>query len=117
MKTSELKKLIKDSVKEAMDDVIKDILLEAVKSNKTQIVENQSSHQIPQVNLSSTPPPKSQIDIRNSYMDVLNETSMKYTSKDVSQPFIPTSNVDPINGALPEGELGMDQIMSLMNTK
>ena len=36
MKTSELKKLIKESVREAIKEELKDILLEAVKSNKSQ---------------------------------------------------------------------------------
>jgi hypothetical protein len=30
-------------------------------------------------------------------------------------PFRAAGPVDPVNGQLPEGELGLDQIMSLMN--
>jgi len=117
MKTSQLKTLIKESVKEAMDDVLKDILLEALKSNKNTITE---SHNIPPVNLSSTsetPSPKSRMDARNSYMAALDETMISRTSQDVSQPFIPPVNSDVINGALPEGQVGMDQIMNLMNQR
>jgi hypothetical protein len=30
-------------------------------------------------------------------------------------PFTPSGPIDPVNGKLPEGELGLDQIMGLMN--
>jgi len=32
-------------------------------------------------------------------------------------PFRPTGPVDPVNGSLPEGEVGLDMIMGLMNNK
>jgi hypothetical protein len=34
-----------------------------------------------------------------------------------SVPFNPSGPVDPINGSLPEGNVGLDQIMALMNKK
>ena len=40
MKQSEFKKLIKESVREAIQEELKDILLEAVKGNKQSIVES-----------------------------------------------------------------------------
>jgi hypothetical protein len=55
------------------------------------------------------------MDLRSKYADVLGETAMSFTSNDVAQPFRPQG--DPINGNLGTGELGMDQIMSLLNTK
>ena len=54
------------------------------------------------------------MDRRQSYMDVLGETAMSFTSQDVAR-FNPGVNVDPVNGQLPEGDLGMDQIMNLMS--
>jgi hypothetical protein len=48
-------------------------------------------------------------------MDVLGETALSFTSND-AQTFNPRG-VDPINGSLPSGELGMDQIMNLMSPK
>jgi hypothetical protein len=108
MKTSELKNLIKEAVREAIKEELKEILLEAIKSPKSQINE----HMIPQVNLSSSSP-QTMIDKRRAYQDVINQTSLNFSSKDISQPFIPTQT-DPINGALPSGELSMDQIMNLM---
>jgi hypothetical protein len=54
------------------------------------------------------------MDLRSKYMDVLGETALSFTSNDVPNGFIPQS-VDPINGNLGTGELGMDQIMKLMS--
>ena len=48
-------------------------------------------------------------------MDVLGETALGFTSKDV-QKFNPQGAGDTTspNGQLPAGEVGMDQIMNLM---
>ena len=66
MKSSEFKKLIKEAVREVIQEELKDILLEAVRAPKTQIVKE---HMIPQVDISSKP-----IDItmdkKKAYMDV-----------------------------------------------
>lgn len=111
MKSIELKKFIKQAVKEAIQEELKDILLEAVRTPKTQVV---NEHSIPQVNLSSKPIEISQ-DRRQSYMDILGETALSFTSQDV-QKFSP-QGVDPVNGTLPSGDVGMDQIMNLMNPR
>ena len=49
-------------------------------------------------------------------MDILGETALSYTSKDVPQKFNPQGAGDTTspNGQLPSGEVGMDQIMNLM---
>ena len=108
MKSSEFKKLIKEDVREVIQEELKDILLEAVRAPKTQIVKE---HMVPQVDISSKP-----IDItmdkKKAYMDILGETALNFTSRDV-QKFSP-QGVDPVNGSLPEGEVGMDQIMNLI---
>ena len=109
MKANELKKMIKDAVKEAIQDELKEILLEAVKSPKQVINEN-----------INTPPPSptpqiSSVETRQKYMDVLDQTALNYTSKDVHK-FNPQGAGDTTspNGQLPSGEVGMDQIMNLM---
>ena len=109
MKISDLKRFIKESVKEAIQEELKDILLEAVRTPK-QIV-RESYTPPPTVN---PPIPSITMDRRQSYMDVLGETAMSFTSQDVAR-FNPGVNVDPVNGQLPEGDLGMDQIMNLMS--
>jgi hypothetical protein len=108
MKSTELKKFIKEAVKEAIQEELKDILLEAVRTPKTQIVRE---HIIPQIDISSKPPDIT-MDKRKAYMDILGETALNITSQDIPK-FTPQA-VDSINGALPNGEVGMDQIMNLM---
>jgi len=113
MKTEILKKLIKEAVKEAIQDELKDILLEAVKAPKTQIVRESIQPTI----TPSTPPPPSYteptMDIKQKYTDIMGETAISMTSKDVSS-FNP-QGADPINGNLGEGSVGMDTIMGLLN--
>jgi hypothetical protein len=110
MKSTDFKKIIKEAVREAIQEELKDILLEAVKAPKQVIRE------------AYNPPPRTPepsftqptMDLKSKYMDILGETALSFTSNDVQQPFKPQS-VDPINGSLGEGEIGMDQIMKLMS--
>ena len=111
MKSTDFKKLIKEAVREAIQEELKDILLEAVRSPK-QVVKESYSPPSQTSQPSYAPPP---IDFRSKYAEVLGETAMSFTSQDV-QPFRPQVS-DPINGNLGSGELGMDQIMGLLNTK
>jgi len=114
MKTSELKKFLKEAVKEAIQEELKDILLEAVRSPKIPInggYGNVNEHSIPPPNISSKPA-EITMDKRKAYMDILGETALNFTSQDVPK-FTP-QNVDSINGSLPAGDVGMDQIMSLI---
>ena len=112
MKATELKKFIKEAVKEAIQEELKDILLEAVKNPNPVIVHESYT---PAPTTSPSIPPIT-MDKRQAYMDVLGETALSFTSKDVSR-FNPGVNADPVNGSLPEGELGMDQIMNLMSNR
>ena len=114
MKSTELKKFIKDAVREAIQEELKDILLEAVRSPK-QVVRESFSPTVPvqpAVNPSFTPPT---MDFRSKYAEALGETAMSFTSNDVNK-FNPRG-ADPLSGNLPGGELGMDQSMGLLNTK
>jgi hypothetical protein len=56
------------------------------------------------------------MDTRKAYMDVMNETALSFTSRDAQAPFRPQVS-DPVNGNLGAGEVGMDQIMNLLNSK
>jgi hypothetical protein len=111
MKTDGLKRLIKEAVREAIQEELKDILLEAVRSPKQIIRESIQPIETPKP--SFTQPT---MDLRSKYKDVLGETALSFTSNDVQQPFRPQSS-DPVNGNLGTGDVGMDQIMSLLNTK
>lgn len=111
MKVTELKKFIKEAVKESMTEVLGEILLEALRNPKQSPIIKESY--TPQVDISSNP--KSALDARKAYEEVLQETSLNFTSNDV-QRFSP-QGIDPLNGTLPQGDLGMDQIMNLMKVK
>jgi hypothetical protein len=111
MKTDGLKKLIKEAVREAIQEELKDILLEAVRSPKTIVRESIQPIETPKPTFTQPT-----MDLRSKYKDVLGETALSFTSNDVQSTFRPQSS-DPVNGNLGTGEVGMDQIMGLLNTK
>ena len=106
MKSQVLKSLIKEAVKEAIQEELREILLEAVKAPKQTIVETPSKV------IKSVPVTE---DRRAKYADILGETAASFTSADVKPRFNPQGTMP--GGDLPPGELGMDQIMGLMNKK
>ena len=112
MKSTHFKKIIKEAVKEAIQEELKDILLEAVKTSKTQpINENKTNNTI-----HSNPSfESSTINVKQKYSDIMNETALSMNSGDVAK-FSP-QGVDPVNGNLGEGELSMDTITNLLNSK
>ena len=124
MKLSQLKSIVKDAVKEAIQEEMKDILLEAVKSPKQTIYENRMGTPTTDV-AAPTPSPtnpvatKTREEIRESYMSVLggmmpgangtisantNSMPLQVTSTDTASP----------NGKLPEGDVPMDMIMGFV---
>ena len=121
MKTEALKKIIKEAVREAIQEELKEVLLEAVKAPKAVV-----SQPIQESITSTTPPPvtqtpkKSLAEQRKAYMDIIGETGLNMNSSHAqgfgNKPFTPTGNIDTTspNGALPSGEVNMDQIMGLM---
>jgi len=116
MKTDILKKLIKEAVKEAIQEELKEVLLEVIRGNKQPITEstnktlNFNTNMIPHQPQS---PIKSNIDTKKAYMDILGEISQGPKSG-FDGNFKVTGPVDPVNGSLPEGQLGLDQIMNLI---
>ena len=111
MKSTDFKKIIKEAVREAIQEELKEILLEAVKAPKQVVRESIQPIETPKP--SFTQPT---MDVRQKYKDVLGETALSFTSNDIQQPFRPQSS-DPVNGNLGSGEVGMDQIMGLLNSK
>jgi hypothetical protein len=112
MKTDGLKKIIKEAVREAIQEELKDILLEAVRTPKQIVRESYSPTPTTTAPPAYAPPP---VDFKTKYAEVLGETALSFTSQDAI-PFRPQSS-DPVNGNLGAGELGMDQIMNLLNSK
>ena len=113
MKAKEFKQMIKESVREVIQEELKEILLEAVRSPKQPIKESFTPNN---PNLSPTPGQINQpsVDLRSKYMGALGETAMSFSSQD-AVPFRPPS--DTVNGNLGTGEVGLDQISSLLNGK
>jgi hypothetical protein len=113
MKQSELKKMIKGAVKEAIQEELKDILLEAVRAPKQQVVESIQ----PQVQRPVEGPSMSSAERRNAYQNILGDMQASFGTQHVEQPLQLTGNIDTSSpqGKLPEGNVSMDQIMNLMN--
>ena len=115
MKLTELKNTLREVVREVIQEELKDILLEAVKTNKQPVYE-QKSYSTPTAEPAT---PEVKQNIRENYMNVLGDMKKQFTSGDV----IPTQGLQvngPIdttspNGKLPEGEVSIDQIMGIMN--
>ena len=115
MKSSELKRLIKEAVKEAIQEELKEILLEAVKTPKvvsqqstlTPVVETQNPQQ----------PVMSASEKRQAYQNILGDTAKQFTSNNVPNSFQPTPGYDSSNGTLPQGEVDMGMIAGLMGKK
>lgn len=111
MKVSELKVIVKEAVKEAIQEELKDIMLEALKSPKSVVAESVST---------PPPTPAAPVDraaMRDSYMSALGNTAPLNTSNLAGGSFRPNPGHDNANGALPEGEVDMSQIMGLMNRR
>lgn len=121
MKLNELKKVIKQSVKEAIQEEMKDILLEAVRSPKQSIQENRTNAPINYAPTTKTEVPKfDKAQVRENYMNVLGDMMEGKTinTSNIGKP-LQVTNMDTTspNGSLPEGEVGMGQIMNLMKGK
>ena len=126
MKVSQLKTIVKEAVQEAIQEELKDILLEAVKSPKQTIYENRIG--TPTTNVAPPSPTnpvatKTREEIRENYMNVLGGmmpgkegTLSANTNSMPLQMNGPTDTTSP-NGALPQGNVSMDQIMGLMNSR
>ena len=117
MKLTELKKVLKETVREVIQEELKDILLEAVKTPKvvTQTPVMESFNPTVPTPSPTTPVMSSQ-EKRDAYKNILGETAASFNTNN-AQTFRPNPGMDMANGALPDGNVGMDQIMNLMNSK
>ena len=120
MKLNELRKIIREEVKAAIQEELKDILLEAVKSPQSVI----STPQPPiQSGTSYSPPVSSNLqeqkEARTAIMSKMMQGggNMNLNSTDVNT-FRPTGGDTTSEGSsLPGGNVGLDQIMGLMSSK
>ena len=107
MKISQLKTIVKEAVKEAIQEEIKDILLEAVKSPKQVVSEYKPS----EVSVGQ-PSPTNPVSTKSRA-----DGTMKATTSNIPLQVNGTMDTTSPNGALPQGNVSMDQIMGLMNKK
>lgn len=119
MKLTQLKSIVKSAVKEAIQEEMKDILLEAIKTPR-----NSTSAPIMEKAIEAKPLPESdKLKLRENMMSVLdsmrpgaNGTISANTSNVPLQVNSFGDTASP-NSKLPEGNVSMDQIMGLMNSK
>ena len=114
MKQEALKKIIKQAVKEAIQEEIKDILLEAVRAPKQTVVESvQPKQQVVEG------PSMSSAEKRAAYQNILGDMGTAFNSQHVEKPLQLRGAMDTTSAgsSLPDGNVSMDQIMNLMNTK
>jgi hypothetical protein len=111
MKTDVLKKLIKDAVREAIQEEIKDILLEAVRSPKT--VVNENANPIPYSTTTHINP-----DIKRNLRSMIGgefDATITANSSHAQPSYTPPPvNTTGEGSSLPGGEVSLNQIMGLM---
>ena len=113
MKTTELKNLIKEAVKEAIQEELKEILLEAVRAPKTVVQESlRDTYAQPHM---EKPKQLTAAERQAMFGGILGEMQMGGAATSQYAGNFQPNSVDPVNGALPEGNVGLDQIMALMN--
>ena len=124
MDTKGLKKLIKEAVRETIQEELKDILLEAIRSPKLTLegtpVGNNGLGVVNESKIATPPVNDFSQKTRSFYSQMMTDftpgaTTISKTTSDVGT-YIPRS-VDAANGTLPEGNVGLDQIMALMSAK
>ena len=114
-----LKKFIKDAVREAIQEELKDILLEAVRSPKIPV----GTGGYGQVTETVANVEKTQPKSRSLYSEIMGNFKPGKEEISVNTSYSPNGNYVPsgvssgIEGTLHPGELRLDQIMVLMNTK
>lgn len=111
MKTTELKKMIKEAVKEAIQEELKDILLEAVRSPKAVVSESRDVYAQPKLDNPKQLTPQERRDMFSGILGEMQNNTPASTAY--------AGNFNPAGamagGDLPGGSVGLDQIMNLMN--
>ena len=122
MKLTELKSIVKTAVREAIQEELKDILLEAVKTPK-QVVQEYRPVTQPIATQTHQPLPETdRVAMRETIQNVLGNMmpgangTLNATSANVPLQVTSGDTTSP-NGQLPAGEVSTDQIMNLMQGK
>jgi len=127
MKPSELKSFIKEAVREAIQEELKDILLEAVRAPKAPIQEAYQMHPVT-VNATTTSVPQKSATEKRAMMESImgdmrrGQDTLSFNSADArgmgvtanTLQVTPGMNTTGDGSKLPEGNVGLDMIMGLM---
>ena len=116
MKSEEFKKIIKEAVREVFVEEMKEILLEAVKAPKASVGQGSYgtvTESVKPINSKPLDPNARKAVMANILGDMASGRTMT-TEALTANTFIPKGG-DAINGSLPEGNVGLDQIMGLLN--
>ena len=130
MKLSQLKSIVKDAVKEAIQEEMKDILIEAVRAPKSVVYENSIGTPITNIGTPSPMNPVAQqpmpedkrMAMKENIQNVLGSMmpgangTLSATTANVPLQMTSGDTTSP-NGSLPQGNVSMDQIMGLMQSK
>jgi len=130
MKPSELKSFIKEAVREAIQEELKDILLEAVRAPKAPIQEAYQMHPVT-VNATTTSVPQKSTAEKRAMMESImgdmgrGQDTLLFNSADArgmgvaanTLQITPGMNTTGDGSKLPEGNVGLDMIMGLMGKK
>jgi hypothetical protein len=125
MKAQDFKKIIKDAVKEAIQEELKDILLEAVRSPKAPIQETyQMNNLLQPVNTPTTQSPQKSSAEKRAMMENIigdlrrGQDTLSFTSADAvtanTLQVAPGMSTTGEGSKLPDGNVGLDMIMGLM---
>ena len=128
MKLSQLKSIVKDAVKEAIQEEMKDILMEAVRSPKQTVYENKigtsTTDVVPPIptnpTMQTSLPETDKATLRENMTNVLDGMRPGANGTLNANPSnvpLQVTSTDTMNGSLPQGEVNMDQIMGLMNKR
>ena len=118
MKINALKKILKEVVRDVIQEELKDILLEAVKSPKVIPQPQQVVKESVQIPTPSTTPPQPTMNQKQryeAYSNILGQTGNEMFTSQQAKDFVPQPGSDPANGKLPQGNVSMEQITGLMS--
>jgi len=125
MKPSELKSFIKEAVREAIQEELKDILLEAVRTPKLPIQETYQMSPVAVDTTTSQLPQKSATEKRAMMESIMGDMrrgqdTLNFTTQNIAANTLqitPGMNTSGDGSKLPEGNVGLDMIMGLMGKK
>ena len=128
MKAQDFKKIIKEAVREAIQEELKDILLEAVRTPKSPIQEAYQIHPVTVNTTTTSVPQKSSTEKRAMMESIMGDMrkgqdTLSFNSADAmgmnqtTLQVAPGMNTAGEGSSLPAGNVGLDMIMGLMNKK